>query len=89
MQILPYIAVYFVLWWLTLFAVLPFGMKTQSEAEEVVLGTVASAPARFSGRRTFLMTTLVSAIIYFAWYILSEKFGYNIDSIPQFVPNFD
>ena len=43
-------AVYFIVWWLTLFAVLPIGLRTQAEDNEVVLGTVPSAPARFRNR---------------------------------------
>ena len=88
MQLFSYFAVYFIVWWMTLFAVLPFGLKTQAEAEEVVPGTVESAPARFRGGRVVLMTTIVSAIVYGVWYILSVRLGYGIDSIPQFMPDF-
>ncbi|ANH03832.1 MULTISPECIES: DUF1467 family protein [Shinella] len=88
MQIFSYFAVYFIVWWMTLFAVLPFGLKTQAEAEEVVPGTVESAPARFRGGRVVLITTIVSAIIYGIWYVLSVRLGYGIDSIPQFMPDF-
>ncbi len=38
-------AIYFIIWWVMLFVTLPFSGKTQEEAGEVVLGTVASAPA--------------------------------------------
>ena len=88
MQLFSYFAVYFIVWWMTLFAVLPFGLTTQAEANEVVPGTVESAPARFRGRRVVLMTTLVSAVIYGLWYMLSVRLGYGIDSIPQFMPDF-
>ncbi|UDF29923.1 UNVERIFIED_ORG: DUF1467 family protein [Roseateles sp. XES5] len=88
MQLFSYFAVYFIVWWMTLFAVLPFGLKTQAEAEEVVPGTVESAPARFRGGRIVAMTTVVSAIVYGAWYILSVRLGYGIDAIPQFMPDF-
>jgi predicted secreted protein len=88
MQIFSYFAVYFIVWWMTLFVVLPFGMKTQAEAQEVVPGTVESAPARFRGSRVVLVTTVVAAIIYGFWYVLSVRLGYGIDSIPQFMPDF-
>ena len=88
MQLFSYFAVYFIVWWMTLFAVLPFGLRTQAEANEVVPGTVESAPARFRGGRVVLMTTIVSAILYGAWYILSVRLGYGIDAIPQFMPDF-
>lgn len=44
MNWISFTAMYFVVWWITLFAVLPFGLKTQEEDENVTLGTVASAP---------------------------------------------
>ena len=37
-------ALFFILWWLVLFAVLPFGLKTQDDDGDVTLGTVSSAP---------------------------------------------
>jgi predicted secreted protein len=44
MSWVTYFAIYFIVWWITLFAVLPFGLKTQDENEDVTLGTVSSAP---------------------------------------------
>ena len=38
-----YLAIYFLIWWLTLFAVLPWGVRNQEEAGDVVPG---SDPAR-------------------------------------------
>ena len=46
MQLFSYFAVYFIVWWMTLFAVLPFGLKTQAEAEEIVPGTVVLTTLR-------------------------------------------
>ncbi|MGO7954779.1 DUF1467 family protein, partial [Rhizobium ruizarguesonis] len=40
-------AVYLIIWWMTLFAVLPVGLRTQAEDDDVVLGTVPRAPTRF------------------------------------------
>ena len=81
-------AIYFIIWWLTLFIVLPLGLRTQAEENEIVPGSVESAPARFRAVRVFLMTTVLAAIIQLAWYILSVKLGYGLDSIPQFAPKF-
>ncbi len=88
-QIAASFAVYFIIWWITLFAVLPFGLRTQAEDKDVVLGTVESAPTKFRAGRVIFFTTLVSAIIYGAWYIVSHYFGLSIDSIPKIVPTFD
>ncbi|MGG6895398.1 MULTISPECIES: DUF1467 family protein [Rhizobium] len=88
-QIAASFAVYFVIWWITLFAVLPFGLRTQAEDEHVIAGTVESAPTKFRAGRVVFFTTLVSALIYGAWYIASHYFGLSIDSIPKIVPSYD
>lgn len=88
-QIVASLAVYFVIWWITLFAVLPFGLRTQAEDKHVVLGTVESAPTKFRAWRVVFFTTLVSALIYGAWYVATRYFGLSIDSIPRIVPNYD
>lgn len=88
-QILSSLAVYFVVWWITLFAVLPFGLRTQAEDMHVILGTVESAPTKFQAWRVVLTTTLVSALVYGTWYVASHYLGLTVDSLPQIVPNFD
>lgn len=58
------IALYFVLWWVVLFAVLPFNVRTQAEAGDVTPGTPASAPSQFSLLRVLVTTTLVAGAIF-------------------------
>ncbi len=86
--IISTLAVYFVIWWITLFAILPFGIRTQAEDEDVTLGTVASAPAKFHGWRIFLVTSLVAGVIYGAWYISANYLGFGFNSIPPIVPRY-
>lgn len=81
-------AIYFIIWWLTLFIILPIGLRTQAEENEIVPGTVESAPARFRGWKVFLTTSVVAAIIHLAWYVFAVRLGYGIDAIPQFSPDF-
>jgi predicted secreted protein len=81
-------AVYFIIWWMTLFAVLPIGLRTQAEDNDVVLGTVPRAPTRFRAGFVFSLTTIVSAIIYAAWYVSSTYFGWGFDALPQMGPSF-
>ncbi len=88
MQFLSAFAVYFVIWWITLFLILPIGLRTQGDEQEVVLGTVESAPAKFRGGRVVLMTTVASALIYGAWFVLSNYFGFSMNSLPRIVPDF-
>jgi len=82
------IAVYFVLWWLVLFAMLPFGLKTQDEDGEVTLGTVPSAPKGPHMLRAVIRTTIVTAIILGCFYAVTEGLGLSIDDIPRIVPDF-
>ncbi|MDQ0421634.1 putative secreted protein [Peteryoungia aggregata LMG 23059] len=89
MAILSGLAVYFVIWWLTLFAVLPIGLRTQDEDQNVVPGTVASAPTRFRAARIFLLTTLVSALIYGAWYVAGNYFGIGFKDLPVIMPGIE
>jgi predicted secreted protein len=52
------IAIYFLIWWVTLFAVLPFGVKSQHEAETSP-GTDPGAPILPRMLQKLLWTTLV------------------------------
>ncbi len=58
------IATYVVIWWVTLFAVLPFGVRSQHETGSVAEGTDPGAPAaQFMGRK-IIITTLVAGAIW-------------------------
>lgn len=63
------LAIYFVLWWVVLFAILPFGVRNQTELGEgagvdAVPGTDPGAPVRARMLRKIGWTTLISAAIY-------------------------
>jgi predicted secreted protein len=60
------IAIYVVLWWTVLFAVLPIGVRTQGEDGKVVPGTPESAPSTPRLLRVVLVTTAVSALLFAA-----------------------
>lgn len=82
------VALYFILWWLVLFATLPFGLKTQDDDDDVTLGTVSSAPKGPHMLRAFIRTTIVSALILGGFYGLTKGLGLGIDDIPKIVPDF-
>jgi len=58
------IAVYVVIWWTVLFAILPIGVRTQGEDGTIVPGTPESAPTRPRLVRIVLLTTLVSSLVF-------------------------
>ena len=62
-----------VIWFLTMFVVLPIILRTQGEAGEVVPGTHEGAPANFRLGRTVLIVTGLAVVIWaaVAWVILS------------------
>ena len=66
-------AIYFIGWWVCLFAVLPFGVRTQSDAGEVIQGTSAGAPVEHRMGRVFALTTIVSTVA-FAVLLLALRF---------------
>jgi predicted secreted protein len=81
-------AVFFVVWWVVLFAVLPFGVRTQVENQDITLGTAESAPSLPRLGRAILVTTLLSLVIVGVFYGLTAGLGYDFDDIPRIVPDF-
>lgn len=82
------IATYFIIWWLTLFMVLPFGVKTQEEDGNVVPGSVESAPAAPHILKKALITTIIAAIIFAIVYSVYTYNLISMDDIP-YLPKFD
>jgi len=57
------LALYFVIWWILLFAVLPFGIRSQVETGDVVRGSEPGAPALPALREKAIWTTLVASVV--------------------------
>lgn len=57
-----------VVWFMTLFVVLPIGLRTQGDEGEIEPGTHAGSPARLNLKRKFRQTTMYAFII---WAILA------------------
>ncbi|WP_417668991.1 DUF1467 family protein [Roseibium sp.] len=80
------IAVYFMIWWIVLFAVLPFGRsRSQEETGNVVPGSEASAPDRPRFLRVFVLTTILASLIFGGFYWLRTS-GMSLDDIPFLRP---
>lgn len=70
MTLIGGIAVYFVIWWTVLFAVLPFGVRSQFESGEIGDGTEPGAPLAPMLLRKALITSLVAAVVFAGvWYV--------------------
>ena len=58
-------AIYFVIWWVVLFTVLPFGVRNASEAGEVVeAGHDPGAPTVPALKAKLIWTTIVASLVF-------------------------
>ena len=57
------LALYFVIWWILLFAILPFGIRSQAETGDVVRGSEPGAPALPALQEKAIWTTLVASVV--------------------------
>ena len=79
------VAIYFIIWWLVLFAVLPWGVRTQAEDGEVVPGSAPSAPSTPRMLRKVIFTTVIAAVLFgIVYYVLTG--GYSLDDLPRYGP---
>jgi predicted secreted protein len=71
------IFVYFLIWWVVLFAVLPWGMRNQEEAGDITPGTDPGAPAIHKVWSKLIWTTVVASTIFAILYVI-----YTLGLIP-------
>ena len=64
MSLATAIAIYFIIWWVVLFAVLPWGVRSQEEGGDVVSGSDPGAPVVPRLWWKLLWTTVAVGIIY-------------------------
>ena len=58
------IAIYFIIWWVVLFAVLPWGVRSQEESGEIGAGTDPGAPQVPRIWLKLLWTTIAAGVIF-------------------------
>ncbi|MEW6254806.1 MAG: DUF1467 family protein [Pseudomonadota bacterium] len=63
MSIGTYAAIYFITWWVMLFAVLPWGVRSQAEEGDVAPGTDPGAPRHPNLLRKAFATSIVAAFV--------------------------
>ena len=64
MAITSALVLFAVIWFLVLFITLPIRLRTQGDEGKVVPGTQEGAPANFDVRRTAIIVTLISVVIW-------------------------
>lgn len=70
MSTTTFIAVFFLIWWIVLFAVLPWGIHSQHEGGEVAPGTDPGAPVLPKLGRKLMLTTVVAGVVFVAFYVV-------------------
>ena len=58
------IAIYFLVWWVVLFAVLPWGVRNQEESGDVSPGTDPGAPAVHKVWVKLVWTTVTASVVF-------------------------
>ena len=56
--------VWLIIWWLTLFIILPIGIRGQAEENDIVEGTEPGAPHNLDIKRKFIQTTIIASILW-------------------------
>jgi len=58
------VVAYILIWWVTLFAVLPTGVRGQAEDGDITHGTEPGAPTQSRMKHKLLLTTVVTTILW-------------------------
>jgi predicted secreted protein len=70
MPVTTAVAIFFLIWWVVLFVVLPFGVRSQHEDGEMAAGTDPGAPVIPRLGRKLFLTTVVAGLIFAACYVI-------------------
>ena len=58
------LVVWLIIWWLTLFMILPIGIRGQAEENDIVEGSEPGAPHQVNMKRKFIQTTIIASILW-------------------------
>ncbi|WP_425049306.1 DUF1467 family protein [Psychromarinibacter sp. S121] len=64
MGITSAIVLFAVIWFMTLFVILPLRLKTQGDVGEIVPGTMAGSPEVHHLKRKFLIVTVITVVLW-------------------------
>ena len=79
------LAIYFVIWWLVLFAVLPFGIRSQQEAGDVSPGSDPGAPELPRLWAKLAWTSIWALVVFGAFYVIYVYRLLTIEDIARLV----
>ena len=73
------IIIYVMIWWVVFFSVLPFGIKSNKEIfKNTIEGSDPGAPKNPKIAKKFLITTIITSILFIVIYYLTNKGFLNL-----------
>tara|TARA_Y100000590_G_C15038147_1_gene757785 strand:+ start:158 stop:412 length:255 start_codon:yes stop_codon:yes gene_type:complete len=73
------LVVYVIIWWIVFFSILPVGIKSQNrEFKENLSGNDPGAPKNPNIAKKFLVTTLITSIIFLLIYYVVKSGYFNL-----------
>ena len=81
MPVATALAVFFLIWWVVLFAVLPWGVRSQHEGNDIAPGTDPGTPSTAGIGWKLVWTTVVAAAIYAVCFIVYEEHWVTVDGL--------
>ncbi len=70
MSIATAIAIYFIIWWVVLFAVLPWGVRSQEESGTIEPGTDPGAPVLPRVWTKLVWTTVMACVVFVVYVVV-------------------
>jgi predicted secreted protein len=83
MNLASALAIYFIIWWLVLFLVLPFGIRNAHDTGDTVdEGNEPGAPVNPRLVRKAIITTILASLAFAAFYVAQTRGLLSLDSLP-------
>jgi predicted secreted protein len=79
------VAIFFLIWWVALFAVLPWAVRSQEETGHIIPGTDPGAPSLPGLRAKLIWTTVVAIVAFSAFDIV---YSYRLVEIEKIATLF-
>ena len=81
MPVATALAIFFLIWWVVLFAVLPWGIRSQHEGNDIAPGTDPGAPSKARIGSKLVWTTVVAAAIYAVCFLVYTEHWVMVDGL--------
>ncbi len=83
MPVATALAIFFLIWWVVLFAILPWGIKSQHEGDEIAPGTDPGAPTKARIGWKLVWTTVVAAAVYAVGAVVYAEHWITVDGLAR------